>query len=430
MRIGIWCDYGFTLEPSEGIGVFVDNLVRGLLAADPRCHVTLKANPRDRQVLDGVVAGGGGRVAVAAESPPGRWTRTRLKGWRKLRRLVGHPGPGRPLAHRVDRLLDHWITRTDRTGEEARRTIIAGCDVWLLPYVGVEQSFDRPTLPVVHDLVSYHFPGVMSPARLRAFRAIVERQVGQARLVACMSEFIRHHDLVGTLGLPAERTRVIPPAIPADVLGTAGDDAGDRAGPLPDGVRPPYLLYPARFKTYKNHAFLVDALALLHGRGERDWQVVFTGIRGCPADLARRIAGHRLDGHVRVLRKVSRATLRDLYRRAFATVVPSFYEQGSFPLMEAIACGCPAVASDIPPLVEQFAPLGTAMPFFDPAGPATLLPILARIGRDRGGFVAAQQAGFRAMRAYGWAEAASRWLAVLHEVAADRGAATSAGAAA
>ena len=34
IRIGIWCDYGVTLTPTEGIGVFVYNLVAGLLELD------------------------------------------------------------------------------------------------------------------------------------------------------------------------------------------------------------------------------------------------------------------------------------------------------------------------------------------------------------------------------------------------------------
>lgn len=422
MRIGIWCDYGFTLEPSEGIGVFVDNLVRGLLVADPTCHVTLKANPRDAHVLDTAVARGAGRIAVVTEPYPGRWTRTQVKVARKIRRYVGHHGPDHPLARRLDRLLVDWQRHADRAGEAARQRIIAGCDVWLLPYVGLDQSFGRPTVPVIHDLVCYHFPGIMSPAQVREFKVRVDHQVAHAQVVACMSEFIRHHDLVGTLGLPPERTRVIPPAVPADILvgtdhdGGSDEPSGTAVGTLPDGVRPPFLLYPARFKTYKNHAFLVDALALLHDRGEREWQVVFTGIRSCPRDLARRIDGLGLADHVRVLRKVSRARLGHLYRHAFATVVPSLYEQGSFPLLEALACGCPAVASRIPPLVEQFAPMGEAMPFFDPADPATLLPILARIGADRSGFTAVQAAGFRGMQDYTWTDAATGWLAVLREV--------------
>ena len=51
MRIGIWCDYGCTLAPHDGIGVFVDNLVRGMLAADPTCRIVLKAHPGETEPL-------------------------------------------------------------------------------------------------------------------------------------------------------------------------------------------------------------------------------------------------------------------------------------------------------------------------------------------------------------------------------------------
>jgi len=416
VRIGIWCDYGFTLEPSEGIGVFVDNLVRGLLAADPGCRITLKAHPGRLAVLDEAVRHGGGRVAVVAEGRVPWHRRLARKPLRFVRKVVGAPRPGRPLAALPDRWLKAFDRRSHALQEHERQRIIADCDVWLLPYVGLDQSFPRPTVVVIHDLVCYHFPEMLSAADLAAFQRLVDRVATDARLVACMSNFIRENDLERTLGLPAERIRVVPPATPSD-LGAPADTTAEE--PLPDGVTGPFLLYPAAFRPYKNHAWLVDALALLRARDAADWKLVFTGICGCPPDLARRIDRLGLARHVVILGKVSRPALQTLYRRAFATVVPSLYEQGSFPVMEAIHCGCPAVASGIRPLREQFAALGAAMPYLDPADPASLPPIVDRIQADRAGFVAAQQAGFQAMQRYTWRDAADRWLEVLRE-AADR----------
>jgi len=414
MRIGIWCDYGFTLEPSEGIGVFVDNLIRGLVAADPECRITLKAHPDNLAVLEPAVRSGAGRVDIVAETPLRGPRKVAVKVLRGLRKGLGAPDDRQPLRHSCDTALavgERWL---EARREADRQRIIASCDVWLLPYVSLDQEFSRPTLVAIHDLVPYHFPDMLTASRLRILKQRVARVAAAARLVACMSNFIRDHDLIETLHLPSEKLRVIPPAVPSDLQ---GDAAGGHASQLPPGVTTPYLFYPASFRPYKNHAWLVEALALLKRRDGERWNVVFTGIRHCPATLRQLIGRLGLSADVVALGKVSREQLQSLYRHAFATVVPSLYEQGSFPAMEALHCGCPTVVSAIPSLQEQFAGFGAAMPYLDPADPASLVPIVDRIEADRAGFVAAQRQAFRVMQQYTWRDAAVRWLDVLTEAA-------------
>lgn len=414
MRIGIWCDYGFTLEPSEGIGVFVDNLVRGLIAADPECHVTLKAHPDNLAALEPAARAGGGRVDVVAETAMRGLGKLVFKALRGMRKGLGAPDEQQPLRRLCDTALATWQRRLDADRERERQGLIATCDVWLLPYVSLDQEFCRPTVVAIHDLVTYHFPDMVSPSRLSILKQRVARVAAAARLVACMSNFIRDNDLIETLHLPPEKLRVIPPAVPSDLQ---GDATVSHAAPLPAGVTAPFLFYPASFRPYKNHAWLVEALALLKRRDGSRWKVVFTGIRHCPAPLRQLMGRLGVADDVISLGKVSRDQLQSLYRHAFATVVPSLYEQGSFPAMEALHCGCPAVVSAIPSLQEQFAGFGTAMPYLDTADPASLLPIVDRIEADRTGFVAAQQQAFRVMQQYTWRDAAARWLAVLAEAA-------------
>ena len=412
MRVGIWCDYGRTLAPHDGIGVFIDNLVRGMVAADPTCRIVLKAHGGQTDPLAALTLVGEGRVRVVAEAPVRGPRRLALRLIFRLKKRIGVPPHG-PLATGFQRLLARLRDRLDHAGIHERRQIIEDCDVWLLPHVATEERFTRPTVVVIHDLVTYHFPGMMSPARLRRFKHVVAMRVAAARVVACMSQFILENDLVGTLGLPRDRLRVIPAAVPADVTAATTEDAAE-SDPPPAA---PYLLYPAGFRPYKNHAFLVEALALLRKRGRADWRIVFTGTDRCPKTLQRLIARHRLQEFVMLLGKVSRRRLAALYRGAFATVVPSRYEQGSFPLLEALHFGCPAIASAIPSLREQFAPLGDAMLYLDPDDPASLLPLLDQIDNDRSRCIARQQAGFDAIARRTWADAAGQWLAVLAEAA-------------
>lgn len=64
LHVGIYCDYGFTLTPNAGIGVFVSNLIDGLVSMPDAPTITLVANPSDRHVLTDAARRWGPRVRM------------------------------------------------------------------------------------------------------------------------------------------------------------------------------------------------------------------------------------------------------------------------------------------------------------------------------------------------------------------------------
>ncbi|HEV2895993.1 MAG TPA: glycosyltransferase, partial [Actinomycetota bacterium] len=67
---------------------------------------------------------------------------------------------------------------------------------------------------------------------------------------------------------------------------------------------------------------------------------------------------------------------------ATALVFPSWYEGFGLPALEALACGTPVVASDLPVLREV---LGDQAELVPPGDPAALADALARVLEDPGG---------------------------------------------
>jgi glycosyltransferase involved in cell wall biosynthesis len=168
-----------------------------------------------------------------------------------------------------------------------------------------------------------------------------------------------------------------------------------------DEPRGSFLLYPANRWPHKNHERLYEAFALLR-RGRPELRLVVTGTGHDTSALP---AGVEAPG------RVSLDELAGLYRTAAALVFPSLYEGFGQPPLEAMASGCPAVVSDIPPLREV---CGDAAAYFDPTVPDEIATSVARVLDRPQPYVAA---GLRQSRRFTWERCAREHDAVYRDAA-------------
>jgi len=492
LKIGFWCDYGFTLKPMEEIGVFVANLLRGIAQLDDPPDICLLVHPGDERVYDTCTEGLGDRVSVISTGKSRlasiravfRWC------WHRLQLALGHlralwgrsygivgrvvgaspdaallrllfpTGDEKPvrvsfrllpellkissvllvslgfafivscvlfaggvlrslllvpetLLHRLY-LVIRWVL--DYYGSSHRDEVArkAGCDVWVLPYLGMAvPRIDCPYLVIVHDLVYRHYPDSFTKEHYDLLERMVQAITRSAAICACASDFILETDIIGVLDLPRERTRKVRHSPPKDILSvdpTPVDEMRERLG-----IEGPYVIYPSAFRGYKNHAVLVSALAELHRKGRRDLKLVFTGKLPAPAFIKSPISLHALEEHVYLVDQVSREDLAALYRGAEAAVVPTLYEQGSFPVLEAMSLGCPVACSNIPPLIEQHRDDPEAMVFFNPLDSQDVVRAIEQMLVEREAIVALQTRAFRDMCRRTWKDVAADWIDVCRD---------------
>ncbi len=106
-----------------------------------------------------------------------------------------------------------------------------------------------------------------------------------------------------------------------------------------------FVLYPANLYPHKNHTVLLDAVHLLGERGI-DCACVMTGQPSQPGtDIHEEIRVRGLQGKARWLGHVAPGALRYLYEHAAALCFPSEFEGFGMPIVEAMECGCPVVAT-------------------------------------------------------------------------------------
>jgi glycosyltransferase involved in cell wall biosynthesis len=218
---------------------------------------------------------------------------------------------------------------------------------------------NRPSALTIHDLRSMSGGQVLSRSHAAYLRVRVPSSARSAAVVMTPSDHVRRQ-VLDRFGLDPARVLVVTaPVFP-------GPDHTDSSGPAPVAGR--YFVYPAATNRHKNHAVLLEAFAGVAG-GDPDVRLVLTAVPGnSETEVEASIRRLGLGDRVRRLGRISDGDLDRLLAGAVALVYPSRYEGYGLPLAEAMAVGCPVIASSATALPEVVGDAGLLVDPDDVAG--------------------------------------------------------------
>jgi glycosyltransferase involved in cell wall biosynthesis len=358
-----------------GIGTYVRNLVTTLARLDRANRYTLIAHPQNHQELSGLAAN-------FTSAPYAR--------------------PDTDVVHNVT--FPYFLRRFH-------------ADLYHIPLNSVAYWMPQPYVLTIHDMSSLLFPartdlrGTLHEERYRrgALRA--------ARVIAVSNSTRR--DLESVLPIPSHRIRTIysapDPAFTSDHV----DSGHERQVLERYSIRWPFILYAGTVRPQKNVPRLVEAFAVLRGEFEshpeyKDLRLVIIGdeLSGNPS-VRRAVIATRVEPFVRFLGFVPIETLRVFYRAATIFAFPSLYEGFGLAPLEAMACGTPVVASNLPPLVEA---VGDAAELVTPDNVFDIARGLREVLLDRKRRESLCSAGSAHARRFSWDETARDVLTVYSEI--------------
>ncbi len=189
-----------------------------------------------------------------------------------------------------------------------------------------------PHIVVVHDILFRLRPEWFSQRVRWLLGTLVPRSLQRAAAVVTVSETSKA-DLVNAFGIDPARVRVIS-NVPAPAFHRR-EGAAERVRQRFGLDR--YCLFVGDVHPRKNLIALADAIGLV---GERDLELAVVGRPGHQGD---RILGAT---SARWLGSMGDDDLADLYSAAAVTAYPSLYEGFGLPVVEAMACASPVVASN------------------------------------------------------------------------------------
>ena len=205
---------------------------------------------------------------------------------------------------------------------------------------------------VVQELTGIGYSFTAHAHDLYLDRSMLGRKIGAARFVVTISRFNRA--LIERLFGPAAATKttVIPCGVDPRLF-------RERTPRAPDGVF--RVASVASLRDYKGHRWLVEACALLKGRGV-PVHCVLAGEGPERRALERQIAAAGLSGEVELLGDLPQDQVRQLLDRSDVLALPSVVTASGMmdgipvALMEAMVTGLPVVStrvSGIPELVQD-----------------------------------------------------------------------------
>jgi glycosyltransferase involved in cell wall biosynthesis len=135
------------------------------------------------------------------------------------------------------------------------------------------------------------------------------------------------------------------------------------------------------------------------------------------AEQTRLLNRLNLDDSIQVLPFIDRPVLAAVYRRAAMVLLPSEREGFGLPVVEAMACGTPVVASDIPALREVGTEAATYCEVADvQTWSKTVLELLSERAEKPERWAERKAAGIAQASKYTWAEYASKMVTIYKEV--------------
>ena len=282
---------------------------------------------------------------------------------------------------------------------------------------GLAPLFNPSSSLVIHIKTMHAFtaPGSVTIGR-RAYRRLnYQRSTQRAEAIIINSNSLRT-EINRYLDVDQKKLRLIYEAVDHETF-KPGSREDAQAHVTSFGVSRPFVLFVSSLWRYKNCDGLLRAWKLVRDRLDGRQLVIVGAERDAPYGAELHSLAHEL-GIAQDVVFVGPVPLEEtarFYQAADLLVYPSFNETFGLPILEAMACACPVVTSNVTAMPET---AGGAARLADPADPESIgRAILDATGS---GSDTLRSLGLDRARQFSWGATAAATLDVYREVAQRR----------
>ena len=269
----------------------------------------------------------------------------------------------------------------------------------------------------IHDLILPLYSKQADPLNRCMYWLFAERSARQADRIIAVSQSTAR-DLQRIYGIPESKIEVIhhgvDSAFKPQEPRMASEFVANKYGASKD-----YVLAVGALGLHKNLVTLVQAMKALRARGEISFQLLVVGAQDRKNSQVLELlrSSSPSDKDIRFLGYVPDEDLPTLYAGSSLFVFPSLYEGFGLPLVEAMACGVPVVASNTSSIPEVVGDAGLLVP---PTQPEAFAEAILRVRGDKDLRKAMIEMGLMRAAGFRWNASARRYLACMQSVVARK----------
>ena len=217
-------------------------------------------------------------------------------------------------------------------------------DLMHFPYFSLPISYKRPYVVTIHDLIINRFPtGKASTlptpiywGKWFGYKFILKKGISNAKKIIVPSHAVEA-ELKDQFGVAGDRVKVIYEG------GFEEKDPGEGKNVL--GKK--YFLKVGNAYPHKNVNTLLNAFSKVYAKDQSVY-LVFAAKKDFFYKRILEKITYPLMSNIIFIENPTDKELKNLYKNAIATIVPSFMEGFGLTAIEALSCGCPILLSDIP----------------------------------------------------------------------------------
>jgi glycosyltransferase involved in cell wall biosynthesis len=264
-------------------------------------------------------------------------------------------------------------------------------------------------ITTIHDLNPLKFSDSNTHTYNWYMSILLRQAVNTANKVIAISNTIKN-DIIELLHIPEQKIQVIYEGVNKywrPVNSTKWSDIKKKYG-----ISTSYILAVGNLEPKKNFPRLASAFSALKDRKKIKEQLVIVGPEGWRAKSIINSA-HEIDNKIIFTGYVSNYELRILYNQAKLFVFPSLYEGFGLPILEAMACGAPVVASNTTAIPEI---AGNAALYFDPLNIEEMSYVIEKVICNEELRKELIKKGFDRVKKFSWEKTAKETLELYKEV--------------
>ncbi|MBI3814825.1 MAG: glycosyltransferase family 4 protein [Nitrospinae bacterium] len=276
----------------------------------------------------------------------------------------------------------------------------------------------KPSVIIVYDVIPLLFPQFFLRRLCVYYRIFLPKFIQQADAIISIS-YCTKEDILKKVPVDKEKIHVIYPGI-SESFKIIRDFSKIDYIKSKYNTGEHYILFAATIEPRKNIIGLLKAFRLLCNQKNITHKLVIVGRRGWRYKEVFQTLDKFdsvIKGRIVFTDFVPDGDLLYLYNGANIFVYPSFYEGFGLPPLEAMACGCPVVVSNVASLPEA---CGDAAYYINPYNINSIAEGIYKVITDGNLKQELIQKGLKQVKMFNWDKTAKQYLSILEDVIQKR----------